>query len=140
MNARLPLYREIAPGEKCDAELLRGDTFLPLQLCLDPDDVVEQPLPNDMRDIPADVARRATFTVPITREDEVIDRRVTPSASTTIAAVEAARAAMPDEKTRATIAIISRAIAAVNPCVEAVEREASVGSRSLSTANDRRLD
>jgi hypothetical protein len=58
----------------------------------------------------------------------------------TIDAVEAARAAMPHEKTRATIAIISRAIAAVNPCVEAVEREASVGSRSLSTANDRRLD
>ncbi len=45
-----------------------------------------------------------------------------------------------DEKTRATIAIISRAIAAVNPCVEAVEREASVGSRSLNTAIDRRLD
>ena len=115
MDARLPLYREIAPGEKCDAELLRGDTFLPLQLCLDPDDVVEQPLPNDMRDIPADVARRTTFTVPIAREDEIIDRRVTPSAGATIAAVEAARAAMPDEKTRATIAIISRAIAAVSP-------------------------
>ena len=114
MNARLPLYREIAPGEKCDAELLRGDTFLPLQLCLDPDDVVEQPLPNDMRDVRRRRAS-ATFAVPITREDEIIDRRVTPSAGATIAAVEAARAAMPDEKTRATIAVISRVIAAVVP-------------------------
>jgi hypothetical protein len=119
MNARLPLYREVAPGEKCDAELLRGDTFLPLQLCFDPGSVVEQPLPNDMRDVPADVARRATFTVPIAREDEIIDRRVTPGAGATIAAVEAARAAMPDERTQATIAHVSKTIVST-----AIERSA----------------
>jgi hypothetical protein len=57
-----------------------------------------------------------------------------------IAAVEAARAAMPDERTQATIALVSKTIAAVSPCVEAVERGASVRSRSLITAIDRRLD
>jgi hypothetical protein len=57
-----------------------------------------------------------------------------------IAAVEAARAAMPDERTQATIARVSKTIVAVSPCVEAVERGASVGSRSLITAIDRRVE
>lgn len=41
-----------------------------------------------------------------------------------IAAVEVVRASMPDAKTQATIATVSKTIAAVSPCVEAVEREA----------------
>jgi hypothetical protein len=50
-----------------------------------------------------------------------------PSATTraSIAAVEAARAAMPDERTQATIAVVSKTIAAVSPCVEAVERQSA---------------
>ena len=132
MVSRLPLYREVRPAEEVDAYLERDGVHVPLQLwvdttdaedahlrtpaaALDPGAVVEQPLANDMRDVPAAVARRATFTVPIAREDKVIDRRVTPSAGATIAAVEAARTAMPNEKTRATIAVISSAIAAVSP-------------------------
>jgi hypothetical protein len=63
-----------------------------------------------------------------------------PTVYPTIAAVEATRAAMPDERTQATIALVSKTIAVVSPCVEAVERGASVGSRSLITAIDRRLD
>jgi hypothetical protein len=63
-----------------------------------------------------------------------------PAALQSIAAVEAARAAMPDDRTQATIARVSKTIAAVSPCVEAVERGASVGLRSLITAIDRRLD
>jgi hypothetical protein len=65
---------------------------------------------------------------------------LSPATLKSIAAVEAARAAMPDERTQATIALVSKTIAAVSPCVEAAERGASVGSRSLITAIDRRLD
>jgi hypothetical protein len=65
---------------------------------------------------------------------------LSPATLKSIAAVEVARAAMPDERTQATIALVSKTIAAVSPCVEAAERGASVGSRSLITAIDRRLD
>jgi hypothetical protein len=65
---------------------------------------------------------------------------LSPATLKSIAAVEAARAAMPDERTQVTIALVSKTIAAVSPCVEAAERGASVGSRSLITAIDRRLD
>ncbi|MGC2784738.1 MAG: hypothetical protein WA397_13095 [Roseiarcus sp.] len=112
----MPLYLEALPHEKCDAELLRGDTFFPLKR-LDPGAIVEQPLPNDMRDIPADIARRATFAVPIASEDKIVDRRVTPGAGATIAAVAeasaavaAVQAALPDPKT---MAAIDQAVAAV---------------------------
>jgi hypothetical protein len=71
---------------------------------------------------------------------EASPEKVSAMNSTTIAAVEAARAAMPDAKTQATIALVSKTIAAVSPCVEAVERGSSVGSRSFITAIDRRLD
>ena len=87
MVSRLPVYKEVAVREKVDAYLERDGVHVPLQLCvdtlavaLDPGAVVEQPLPNDMRDVPADVARRATFTVPIASEDKIVDRRVTPGA------------------------------------------------------------
>jgi hypothetical protein len=136
MVSRLPLYKEVAVTEKVDAYFERDGVHVPLQLCvdttdadeedahlrtpavaLDPGAVVEQPLPNDMRDVPADVARRATFTVPIAREDNIIDRRVTPGVGATIAAVSeasaavaAVQAALPDAET---MAAISRTVAAV---------------------------
>jgi hypothetical protein len=46
-----------------------------------------------------------------------------PATLKSIAAVETARAAMPDERTHATIARVSKTIVAVGPCVEAIERE-----------------
>ena len=117
MNARVPLYLEALPHEKCDAELLRGDTFFPLKR-LDPGAIVEQPLPNDMRDIPADIARRATFAVPIASEDKIVDRRVTPGAGATIAAVAEASAAVAAVQTvfpdAATMATIDRVVAVIN--------------------------
>jgi hypothetical protein len=103
-------------GDTTDAEDAHLRT---LAAALDPGAVVEQPLANDMREVPAEVARRVTFTVPIAREDEIIDRRVTPSAGATIAVVEAARAAMPAERTQATIARVSKTIVST-----AIERSA----------------
>jgi hypothetical protein len=54
-------------------------------------------------------------------ELEAVNAAHMPSPATlaTIAAVEAARAAMPDAKTQATIATVSKTIATVSPCVEA---------------------
>ena len=43
-----------------------------------PSQAVELVLPNDMRDVPADIARSATFVVPIAREDQIVDRRLPP--------------------------------------------------------------
>jgi hypothetical protein len=48
-----------------------------------------------------------------------------PATLKSIAAVEAARAAMPDERAQATIAVVSKTIAAVSPCVEAVGRQSA---------------
>jgi DhnA family fructose-bisphosphate aldolase class Ia len=136
MVSRLPLYKEAAVTEKVDAYLERDGVHVPLQLCVDTTDadeeaahlhtlaaalepgaIIEQPLPNDMRDVPADVARRATFTVPIAREDEIVDRRVTPGAgpavaavAEAVAAVAAVQSALPDAET---MAAISRIVAAV---------------------------
>ena len=158
MVSRLPLYKEVAVTEKVDAYLERDGVHVPLQLCvdttdadeeaahlhtlaaaLDPGAIVEQPLPNDMRDVPADVARRATFTVPIAREDEIIDRRVTPGAGATIAAVAeasaavaAVQAALPDAETMATI---SRTVAGV----ERFGVPALVSSSPLSQAEAAQL-
>jgi hypothetical protein len=158
MGSRLPLYKEVAVTEKADAYLERDGVHVPLQLCVDTTDaeeeaahlhtlaaalepkaIVEQPLPNDMRDVPADVARRATFTVPIAREDEIVDRRVTPGAGATIAAVAkasaavaAVQAALPDAET---MAAISRTVAAV----ERFGVPALVSSSPLSQADAAQL-
>ena len=71
-----------------------------------------------MRNIPADVARRATFVVPIASEEKIVDRRVTPGAGAAIAAVAeasaavaAVQAALPDA---ATMATIDRVVAVIN--------------------------
>ena len=45
-----------------------------------------------------------------------------PETRTTIADVEAVRAAMPDERTQATIALVSKTIATVGPVTEAIRR------------------
>jgi len=67
-----------------------------------PSQAVELVLPNDMRDVPADIARSATFVVPIAREDKIVDRRLTPGAGrVAIAASAGPPAALPDAKTLA---------------------------------------
>jgi hypothetical protein len=146
MVSRMPLYREVKSGENFDAELLRGDTFVPLRLCFDTTDAyTERDLPPG--DVDAETAQTASGAIiqaqraiaavesahtpsPATLKSIAVVEAVRasmPSAATraSIAAVESARAAMPDERTQATIAPVSKTIAAVSPCVEAVERESA---------------
>ena len=90
---------------------------------------IQQILPNDARDVPADIARRATFVVPIASEDKIVDRRMTPGdvAAASIADVSAAaRAALPDERTRETIAKVVATAEAARPHIEAVDRAATL--------------
>lgn len=83
-----------------------------------------QILPNEMRDIPADIARRATFAVPIAREDQIVDRRVTRGAESVAIAAVAAPVALPHEKTRERIAKAMATAEAAAPYIEAANRVA----------------
>lgn len=94
-----------------------------VQACDAFEDAIAGPqiLPNDMRDIPADIARSATFAVPIAKEDQIVDRRVTPGAGARSAA-SAPLAMLPDQMTREKVAKVLAAAEAVRPYIEAVDR------------------
>ena len=88
-----------------------------VQACDAFEDAIAGPqiLPNDMRDIPADIARSATFAVPIAKEDQIVDRRVTPGAGARSAA-SAPLAMLPDQMTREKVAkVLATAEAALGP-------------------------
>jgi hypothetical protein len=65
--------------------------------------------------------------------DGVVDPAVAPPVHPTVAAVEAAREAPPDKRTRETIAVVARAIAAVGPVMAAVERVGPAARVGLPT-------
>lgn len=80
----------------------------------------DAPLPNELRDIPADVARRATFAVPIAPEDKIVDRRVTPGVASAMAAAAQAgdalarvQSALPSAETMSRIDHAAAVLAAV---------------------------
>ena len=129
-----------------------------------PADVERVLLPNDARDIPADIARNATFAVPIAREDRIVDRRVTRGAGSVTIAGAASLAGLPEERAFETIAKamatadavdrLAPALAkaeAVRRHVDAIDRaapliaavdalgpDARLASRALSAAETRR--
>ena len=96
----------LAAAPPCEENASTGNTLLPGGV-----------LPNEMRDISADIARRASFAVPIAREDQIIDRRVTPGVGSV-----APLAALPDEKALETIAKAVETAEAARPHIEAADR------------------
>jgi hypothetical protein len=89
-----------------------------------PADVERVLLPNDARDIPADLARTATFAVPIASEGKIFDRRVTPGAGNVAIAAAAHLAALPDERTQEIVGKAMATAEAARPYIDAVDRVA----------------
>ena len=77
--------------------------------------------------------------MPIAREDEIIDRRVTPSQARPLP-LSGRKSGNAQREDAGDHSGHLQSDCCRKSLVEAVEREASIGSRSLNTAIDRRLD